>query len=119
MVNESSKIRVYNRRHSLSIEMDIDAYLESVKQNWPNLQEAEKERFCTIMNERLHSRENVTVFLDVLKCYFASDGMIRAIEFKCQSSESNSFRFSILCSVVSWNRMCHSPLSEVAYLCVQ
>ena len=54
-------------------EMDIDAYLESVKQNWPNLQEAEKERFCTIMNERLHSRENVTVFLDVLKCYFASD----------------------------------------------
>ena len=99
--------------------MDIDAYLESVKQNWPNLQEAEKERFCTIMDERLHSRENVTVFLDVLKCYFASDGIVRAIEFKCQSSESNSFRFSTPCSVASWNRMYHSLLSEVAYFCVQ
>ena len=80
MVNESSKIRVHHRFHFLPIEMDIDAYLESIKQNWPNLQEAEKERFCTIMNERLHSRENVTVFLDVLKCYFASDGMMHANE---------------------------------------
>ena len=74
MGNESSKIRVFHLCPSFSIELDIDAYLENVKKNWPILQDAEKERFCNVMNERLHSRENVTVFLDVLKCYFASDG---------------------------------------------
>ena len=119
MANESSKTQVFDPSPFYPTEVDIDTYLENVKKHWPILQDAEKERFCTIISERLHSQENVAVFLDVLKCYFASDGTWNANRLREQSSESSSFRFSTTCFVANCNPTCRSPSSEGAYFFVR